>query len=352
MSTAVATRAGTEPIKLGNRTLKGPTKAAIVFLCLGEKVGSELMRKLDATDIELITRAMTNLGSIPSDVVEAVLGEFIARAAEGSRAVVGSIASAEAMLKSFLPEDEVANILKSAGGKPGEGDIWRRFAALNENVIANYLKGEHDQTVAAILNNVDTSVAAKVLPLLGPERMYDVAERMIVLEPLTIQVMRQIEETLKEDIMSEGTSGSASQNQQRMAELFNKLDIAAFEDLSEQLDARIPETFEAIKKRMFVFEDFSRLPATDLALVMRQLDGDQLPLALRGAKKELRDQMLECLPQRSRQMLLDEMAQMGPARGRDVRAAQSAMIETAKNMADEGTIELPKAGEEEDEFFE
>jgi len=60
----------------------------------------------------------------------------------------------------------------------------------------------------------------------------------------------------------------------------------------------------------------------------------------------------ECLPQRSRQMLLDEMAQMGPARGRDVRAAQSAMIETAKNMADEGTIELPKAGEEEDEFFE
>jgi flagellar motor switch protein FliG len=70
---------------------------------------------------------------------------------------------------------------------------------------------------------------------------------------------------------------------------------------------------------------------------------------MRGAQKDLRDHLMACLPQRSRQMLMDEMEATGPVRGRDVRTAQSAMVDYAKSLADEGVIELPSSSDEEDD---
>jgi flagellar motor switch protein FliG len=337
--------------KVPARRLSGPTKAAITFLCLGEQAGSALMQKLSAAQIERITLAMSRLGTIPAEVVENVLGEFTKNVISGSGAVVGSISTAESMLRKFLPADQVADILSNVRNNERETAMWRGFGALNETVIANYLKDEHDQTAAAILNNIDTGVAAKVLPLLGAERMHDVAERMIAMEAIPLHMMRQIEETLKQDIMSDTVQTSATETQQRMADLFNKLDVQAFEQLSDALDERIPEAFQAIKQRMFVFEDLTKLSMQDLVLVMRGLDGNTLPLAMRGASKAQRDHLMECLPQRSRQMLTDEMEATGPVRGRDVRAAQAQMVEYAKNLADEGLIELPSNMEEDDEIF-
>lgn len=349
MSTSTATK--TRPT-FDAANLTGPTKAAITFLCLGEEAGSELMQKLSTKEIERITSAMSRLGPIPAEVVEKVLGEFTQRVIGGTGSVVGSIATAESMLRKFMPEEEVAGLMEGLRTTERESAMWRGFGALDETVIANYLKDEHDQTAAAILNNVDTAVAAKVLPLLGTERMNDIAERMIAMEAVPLHMMQQIEETLKQDILSNAMHSNSGETHQRMADLFNQLDGQAFEDLSAALDARIPDAFQAIKQRMFVFDDLFRLPMQDLAQVMRGLDGATLPLAMRGAKKEQRDHLLECLPQRSRQMLMDEMAATGPVRGRDVRAAQQAMVEYAKQLADEGAIELPSNDDEDDEFIE
>jgi flagellar motor switch protein FliG len=350
MSTNTATKTRRAPFNANDLT--GPTKAAITFLCLGEQAGSDLMQKLGTAEIERITSAMSRLGPIPAEVVEKVLSEFTQRVISGTGSVVGSIATAESMLRRFMPEEQVSGILEGLKNTERESAMWKGFGALDETVIANYLKDEHDQTAAAILNNVDTAVAAKVLPLLGPERMRDIAERMIAMEAVPLHMMQQIEETLKQDILSNAMHTNSVETHQRMADLFNQLDGQAFEDLSSELDKRIPDAFQAIKQRMFVFDDLFRLPMQDLAQVMRGLDGATLPLAMRGAKKDQRDHLMECLPQRSRQMLMDEMAATGPVRGRDVRAAQAAMVEYAKSLADEGVIELPSSSDEDDEFIE
>jgi len=350
MSTNTVSKARRAPYDAADLT--GPTKAAITFLCLGEQAGSELMQKLGTHQIERITSAMSRLGPIPSEVVEMVLGEFTQKVISGTGSVVGSISTAESMLRKFMSEEEVTELLQGLKNTERENAMWKGFGSLDETVIANYLKGEHDQTAAAILNNVDTAVAAKVLPLMGPERMREIAERMIAMEAVPLHMMQQIEETLKHDILSNAMHTNSVETHQRMADLFNQLDVQAFEELSVELDKRIPDAFQAIKQRMFVFDDLFRLPMQDLAQVMRGLDGATLPLAMRGAKKEQRDHLMECLPQRSRQMLMDEMAATGPVRGRDVREAQAAMVEYAKGLADEGVIELPSNSDEDDEFID
>ena len=77
------------------RKLRGPTKAAITFLCLGEEAGSALMQKLSSAEIERVTMAMSRLGPIPASIVEDVLSEFTEGVISGSSSVVGSISAAE-----------------------------------------------------------------------------------------------------------------------------------------------------------------------------------------------------------------------------------------------------------------
>ncbi|KAA9009960.1 flagellar motor switch protein FliG [Histidinibacterium aquaticum] len=329
--------------------LKGPEKAAILFLCLGEKRGTELMKQLDEYDIQTITRAMSGLGTISAEVVENVMSEFTEQVTDLG-GVVGSFSVAENMLKNFLPDGQVADIMKEIRGPKRERGMWERFESLNESVIANYLKGEHEQTSAVILSNVSPEVAARVLPLLDTDQMQDIVERMIGLDAVPNHMLREIEETLQQDVMASASRPTATELQQRMAELFNRLDPDAFERISSALDERLPETFGSIKQKMFTFEDLARLDQQSLAQVMRGVPGNTLPLALRGASKEIRDLFLAALPQRSRDMLVEEMATMGPVRGREVREAQSELVDFAKDLADQEVIRLPTG--EDDELIE
>ncbi|MAL97703.1 MAG: flagellar motor protein [Alteromonadaceae bacterium] len=346
MAVMEAQRKQTQNRLPSRRALRGPEKAAILFLCLGEQRGSAMMQRLTDEEIQIMTRAMAGLGVIESDMVEKVLSDFVEGIANGG-GVVGSFTVAEDMLRAFLPTDQVDGILKDIRGPLMEKDLWARFSSLSENVIANYLKNEHEQTVAAILSNVKNDVSAKVLPLLGQEKMQNVIERMIRMEAVPHHMMKQIEETLQTDIISAPAQPTTAEQHQKMADLFNKLDVAAFQELSEVLEQRIPETFGAIKSKMFTFDDLANLEPMDLARVMRGAPGNALPIALRGAKKEVRDVFLAALPGRSRDMLEEEMNTMGPVRGRDVRDAQAGLVDYAKELADEEVIALPMADDEE-----
>lgn len=329
------------------RKLKGPEKAAILFLCLGEKRGSELMQKLDDADIQKITHAVAGLGVVPAPLVEAVMDEF-SESIQNGGGIVGTLAIAEDMLRTFLPPEQAAEILREIGGPLKERDLWSRLGGKSETVIANYLSNEHDQTVAVVLSKLSTDIAAKVLPRLGAARMQAVVERMIRMKSVSNTAMNQIEESLKRDLMSVDFQPGSEEMQQRMADLFNKLEQDAFQALSTGLEQSVPNEFGKIREKMFTFDDLMRLDHQSLALVMRGVQGNILPLALRGASKEVRDHFLESLPARSRDMLTDEINSMGPVRGRDVRIAQAAITSRARDLAAAEVIRLPRAEDDEE----
>ncbi len=334
------------------KTFKGKEKAAIVFLCLGEKRGAEMMKKLSSVEIEQITAAISGLGSITGEEVEAVIMEFAKLFAQDS-GLFGSLSIAEKMLREFLPEDQLQEVLDNVSGPIKERDLWARFNAQSETVIAEYLAGEHEQTAAAILSKLKPSMAAKVIPLLPAETMQDVVERMITLESIPSPIMEQIEESLQNDVMDNTSHAAEEEMQTHMANIFNHLNPEMFASISSGLETNCADTLNGIKKKMFTFGDLIGLDPRDLAKITRNLQGDTLPLALRGASKELRDHFLNALPSRSRDMLLEEMNSMGPVKGSDVRAAQMLMVDQTKLLVEEGEISLPSdEDDDDDDIFE
>jgi len=330
------------------KKFKGTEKAAVVFLCLGEKRGAELMKKLSAEEIQHITAAMSGLGAISAEEIEAVILEFAELFAKDS-GLTGSLSIAENMLREFLPEDQIEEVLNKVRGPIKERDLWTRFNAQSETVIAEYLMNEHEQTAAAIISKLNPALAAKVIPLLAPDVMQDVIERMINMETVPEFIMEQIEETLQTEIISDVTQTKETEMQEQMASIFNHLHPELFENIATGLKKNLSETFDGIKKKMFTFDDMINLSPQDLAKITRGVQGNTLPLALRGANKELRDHFLNGLPSRSREMLLDEMNSMGAVRGRDAREAQMLIVEQTKMLVDEGAVKLPMGHEEEDD---
>ncbi len=325
--------------------LSGAEKSAILFLCLGEERGSQLMQQLDVKEIRKITRAISAMGEVQAEVVEEVMREFGDKMSSYG-GITGSVEAARGLLKGFLPEERVAEILEEIEGS-STGDLWGDLSELDEKVLADVLRKEHNQTVAVILSRIRADAAAKVLPLLGQERAADLVERMVAMEELPTEALRSIEESLRREVLAKAGRNAEAETEKQLVSVFNKLDSKVFEGLSRELEKKIPDKFRTIKQKMFVFADLIELKPGPLAKVMREVTGKTLPMALRGAEKELREHFLASLPARSRDMLEDEMRAMGPVRSRDVKQAQSELVEAALRLAGNGEIELPTGDDEE-----
>lgn len=325
--------------------LRGVEKAAVLFLCLQQDRGAKLMQDLDDEEIHLLTRAMSTLGTIPAVTVENVIREFC-RDVSGGGGVIGSIESARRMLSGFLDDGRVTEIMDDISGSSSGRSVWEGFSMLNEKVIANYLVQERDQYVAAVMSKVKPDVAARVLPLFGPERMGVIARKMISMEPLPRPVLEEIEQSISAELLSSATRSRGPDNDQRMADLFNKMDPAIFESLSSKLEASDAEAFLRIKAKMFTFDDLAKLDSASLQRIIRACEGSTMPLALRGAKKEVRDCFLGAMTQRAREMLQDEMDTMGPVKARDARDAQARIIDLTNDLVRQDAIRLPSDDDE------
>lgn len=327
-----------------HRRMSGAQKSAILFLCLGEGRGGALMQQLDVAEIRQITTAISNMGEIDAAIVEEILHEFDDKIShEGG--VVGSIEAARNLLNEFLPEDRVTEILQEIDGNTTD-NVWKELSDLDEKQLVAFLRKEHNQTVAVILTRIRPEAAAKVLPMLGAERAPDLIERIMAMENLPSDTILSIENTLREDVLAKAGRSGEAKIEGQLVSIFNKLDEDMFANISRALEQRQPDQFKAIKQKMFIFDDLLKFNEMQLGKIMREVTGNTLPLALRGAKKELREHFLSALPARSRGMLQDEMSSMGPIKLRDVKDAQAQLVEAAVRLMDSGEIELENTTEE------
>jgi flagellar motor switch protein FliG len=326
--------------------LKGIEKAAILFLSLGEERGAEMMKSLENNEIAALTRAMSNLGPIPAEVVEGVLREF-SQIVDGNAGVIGNLAIAERMLERILPHEDVVNMLEDIRGPLSRRNTWENFAGLNEQTIANYIRVEHEQTIAAILSQLNPDVVAKVLQFIGGDRMADISHRMIKMGAVSRSVLEQIEDAVRHDFLSSATRRSGSDPFQKLADMFNKMDAEYFEELSTKLEAAAPVEFAAIKQRMFTFDDLVRLSPQDLSMVIRRAtqEGNIITLALRGSRKPVRDAFMAAMTIRTREMVQEEMNNMGLVRSRDARDAQARIVDITNELAREQLIRIPNEGD-------
>jgi len=81
--------------------------------------------------------------------------------------------------------------------------------------------------------------------------------------------------------------------------------------------------------------------------VLREVQNDQLVIALKGASQQLREKVFKNMSQRAAEMLREDLEAKGPVRVSEVEAAQKEILKIVRRLAEEGQIVLPGKGGEE-----
>ncbi len=330
------------------RNLTGSKKAAIFMLAIGQDHSAKLFEKMDDEEIRDLTLAMAQLGSVSANTIERLFVDF-ADQLSSSGGVIGSFGAAERLLMSSLPEDRVAQIMEDMRGPAGR-TMWDKLGNVNETVLANYLKNEYPQTVAVVLGKINADHASRVLSVLPENFSMEVIMRMLRMEAVQKEIVDQVEKTLRSEFMTNLASAARQDSHEQMADIFNNLDRNAETRFMTALEERNRESADRIRSLMFTFDDLSRLDAGGIQMLLRQVEKDQLGIALKGASDDLKELFFSNMSERAGKMMREDMDAMGAVRLSDVDEAQTTIVSVAKALADAGEIVI-STGEEDELVF-
>src|ERR1041384_5720915 len=282
----VATLAGRQAANGTGRSSKGPERAAVLMLALGEQHGEKVWKLLDDDELRTLSVTMSTLGTVEAEAVESLMIEFIGRLS-ASGALLGNFDATERLLVQYLPADRVANIMEEIRGPAGR-NMWEKLSNVQEQVLANYLKNEYPQTVAVVISKIRPEHAAKVLAILPEELALDVVSRMLKMEAVQKDVIERLENTLRTEFMSNLSQTRRRDAHEVMAEIFNNFDRQTETRFITSLEEQNRESAERIKALMFTFDDLIKLDSASAQTLMRNVDKDKLGIALKSANEEVR----------------------------------------------------------------
>ncbi|PHJ13609.1 flagellar motor switch protein FliG [Fervidobacterium sp. SC_NGM5_G05] len=329
------------------KTLNGRRKAAILLVTMGPERAAKVLKNLEDSDVEALTIEIANLGKVSNEERKIVLEEFQNLTKARELLITGGIDYAKEMLiKAFGPEKAmqiIERLVSNLAVKPFE---FMRTADVVQ--IVNFLQSEHPQTIALVLSFLDPRTAAQVLGALPENLQIEVIKRISLLERASPDVVKEVEKLLEKKFAGVATQTmSAVGGLETAAEIMNSLDRSTEKTIMERLTYESPELAEEIRRRMFVFEDILKIDDRAVQLVLREVNMQDLAVALKGASEELKQKILNNMSKRAQQLLKDEMEFMGPVRVKDVEEAQQKIINIIRRLEEAGEIVISRGGGEE-----
>ena len=325
-------------------SLTGTQRAAALLLVLGEEKAASILERLYDDEVRDISAAMANVGTLTASAIEKLCADF-ANELGSAGSLVGGWEATERMLQRSLPKDRVSQIMQDIRGPAGR-TLWDKIANVNEAVLANYLKNEYPQTVALVLSKIPPDHAARVLAQLPNDFAGDVILRMLQMDSPQPQALERVEQTLQLEFMSNLARAAKRDTHEVMAEIFNNLDRATETRLMGTLESAAAESATRVRALMFTFEDLRNLDIRSMQVLVRTVDRDKLPLALKSASGRLLELFLKSMSERAGRILVDDIESLGPVLLRDVEAAQLYIVNKAKELSQQGEIRIGQGKDE------
>ena len=328
--------------------LTGTQKAAVLMVILGDKVSGDVLRELDEEEVHRIGREIAGIPAITSEMAEDVLTEFYQMVVAQDYVLKGGIDYARRVLvNAFGPEQArrlLDRVTKNVGSEAASFDALQRA---DPQQLANFIHGEHPQTVALILSHLGPSQAAGLLNSLPPEIRADIAVRMANLDQISPEIISKIASIIGQKLKALGeTSREAYGGVRAVAEMFNRLEQNASKDILDNIESSNPELGETIRHLMFTFEDLLQVDGNGIRELLARVDRKVLTIALKGTSEKLKNHFLQVMSQRGAEMLREDMEALGPVKMREVEASQQQIIAAVRLLESEGVINLKGGGDQ------
>lgn len=317
--------------------LRGPDKVAALLLVMGKPVASRLLGHFEPAELKVITRCAAELRAVPIEALEDLVEEFATEFANGAD-LQGTVDRAEDLLSGVLPPEQVAEIMSDVRGS-SNSSTWEKIAAVPSTALAQYLILQHPQVIALTLSKVGTGTAAEIMQLLPRDLRNETTRRLFLIAPVADAALRVIETRLHQDLVL-NPPVPAGAGTKRLADIVNKMTPEHIEDLLKSLEAERPEDAEALRSKLFTFDDLVRLPPKTRQTLFEKVPSDRIVIALTNTSEEFRINVLSSLTARARRLVENELAGAANSPAKDVAAARRLIVDTLLAMAGRGEVEL------------
>ncbi len=325
----------------------GIQKAAILLIALGPEKSASIFKHLKEDEIEELTLEIANTRSVSPQTKEDILNEFYQVCLAQQYIAEGGIGYAKELLDKALGAEKAQEVITklTASLQVRPFEFVRKT---DPSQVLNFIQDEHPQTIAMILSYLSASQSAMILGALTPEKQADVAKRIATMDRTSPDVIKEVERVLERKLSSLlNQDYTIVGGVDAIVDILNTVDRGTEKHIMESLEIEEPELADEIRKKMFVFEDILLLDDRAIQRVLRDVDNNDLGIALKGANEEVQGVIFKNLSKRLAAMIKEDMEYMGPVRMKDVEEAQQKIVGVIRKLEDSAEIVISRGGGDE-----
>ena len=317
------------------------------MIALGPEKSAAIFKHLKEEEIEELTLEIANTRSITPQIKEEVIDEFYEVCLAQQYIAEGGINYAKELLEKALGAEKAMDVIgkltASLQVKPFE--FIRKTEA---SQLLNFIQDEHPQTIALILSHLPLSQAATIVAALPPDRQADVAKRIALMDRTSPDVVKEVEKVLESKLSSlVNQDYTIIGGVDAVVDILNSVDRSTEKHIMETLEIEEPELADEIRKKMFVFEDILLLDDRAIQRVLRDVDNNDMALALKSANEQVQTAVFNNMSKRLAVMIKEDMEFMGPVRMKDVEEAQQKIVNIIRKLEDSAEIVISRGGGDE-----
>ena len=324
----------------------GLEKAAILLMTLGEEEAAEVFRHLAPKEVQRLGETIARMKAVTRERVDQVMENFSELAANEHMLVADSNEYVKSVLRKALGEDKanllIDRILQGSDVTGIESLKW-----MDPTSVAELLRNEHPQIVAAILVHLEFDQAAEVLKLFVERQRNEVMVRIATLDGIQPTALRDLNEVMSKVLAGGDRSRKSSLGGVKTAaEILNMLGTAVETSVLDFVREADNDLAQKIMDNMFTFDDVEKIDDKGIQALMKEVQSDSLIVALKGATPALREKIFKNMSSRAAETLREDLEGRGPVRLSEVEAEQKEMLKIVRRLVDEGQIVLMGGGDE------
>jgi len=323
---------------------KGLMRTAVMLVAIGDEGAAEVLKHMGPREVQRIGLAIAGLQNVPKEEVETVLRDFRAEASTRSNFGMNNDEYLRTVLTKALGTDRANDILERILEAPDNTGI-ERLKWLEPEHVAELIKDEHPQIIATILIHLEADVAAKVLNCFVERLRNDVMLRIATLDGVQPAAMQDLNAVLNQVLSgADKVRKTKAGGVDAAAEILNFMGPANESTVTASIKEVDADLAQKIQDKMFVFEDLLELDDRAIQTLLREVQTDNLIVALKGTSAELKEKIFKNMSQRAAEMVRDDLESKGPVKLTEVEGAQREILRIIRRLADEGQIMMGGAG--------
>jgi len=324
-------------MEVNNLNQENIISAAVLLLTLSEDNAAKILKQLSDDDVYKISNEIANLKEMDTEIVLDILSCFADKISSASL-LGGHLPKLKRFLYKVFDEEKVEYIMRNIDSPMNQ--VWESLSNMNDKSLVEYLKNEYPQTVAFILSKLPSQKASSIITKFSDNFSFEVIKRILNLEEVSKNVVVNLENTLRKDLIEISDSSREIYNNQVVADIFNNFDKKNENTFFNLLEKYDENKARLVRKHMLIFDDIKRVDSRGMQMLIRYCDKSILPKALKFADDDIKNCFFNNMSARAAKILIEEIESSSNVKFEEAELYQKNTLVVLRELINKGQVTL------------